>query len=244
MQKAPALQSSMSSNLSLTTGDAVQATDSAPIIAIRHLRYEIGGKTILELPEWNVREHCLILGPSGSGKTTLLHLIAGFLKPTQGQVSVAGQPLDALTPAALDAFRGRHIGVVFQTLHLMAALDVADNLRLAQYLAGLPQDFGRVREVLAELGIQDKANTRPNSLSQGEAQRVAIARAVINRPSLILADEPTSALDDGSCAQVMELLRGRAEECGATLVVATHDNRIKQELDRRLELSRTDREQP
>ncbi|MFO1352641.1 MAG: ATP-binding cassette domain-containing protein [Gammaproteobacteria bacterium] len=211
---------------------------AASIVELRALHYAAGGRRILDIPEWclAVGEHCLVLGPSGSGKTTLLHLLAGLIKPTQGHVMIAGQALDELKAGALDAFRGRHIGVVFQTLHLNAALNVADNLRLARYLAGLPQDDARMHQTLAALGIADKAARRIQRLSHGEAQRVAIARAVLNQPGLILADEPTSALDDASCAQVLDLLLGQADNCGATLLVATHDSRVKARFPRRMEL--------
>ena len=132
--------------------------------------------------------------------------------------------------------RGRHIGVVFQGLHLLAALKVTDNLRLAQYLAGMPQDQARIQATLAALGIAAKAHHYPQQLSQGEAQRVAIARAVLNRPQLILADEPTSALDDHNCERVLDLLFNQADACGATLVIATHDSRIKARFARQLHL--------
>jgi putative ABC transport system ATP-binding protein len=132
-----------------------------------------------------------------------------------------------LKPAALDRFRGQHIGIVLQRLHLVASLSVVKNLLLAQYLAGVPQDGARVREVLASLEVADKAGAYPHELSFGQAQRVAVARAVVNRPKLLLADEPTSNLDDARCAQAYSLLESQARACGATLVIATHDQRIK-----------------
>lgn len=214
---------------------------SAPddsLLEIRDLRHAVAGRVILAVPAWVVPPgaHSLICGPSGSGKTTLLHLIAGLLRPSAGVITVAGQDLDQLGPAGIDAFRGRRIGIVFQTLHLVPALTVADNLRLARYLAGLPREDDRVMQVLAGLDLGEKAGARPRDLSQGEAQRVAIARAVINAPQLILADEPTSALDDGNCTRVLDLLREQAAACDATLLVATHDHRVKERFDRRLEL--------
>ena len=177
-----------------------------------------------------------LLGPSGSGKTTLLNIIAGLLRPTAGTVTISGQDIGALAPGALDVFRGRHIGIVFQTLHLVSALSVADNLHLARYLAGLRRDEARLHGILESLGIGAMAAARPRTLSQGEAQRVAIARAVINDPAIILADEPTSALDDGNAGQVLNLLSQQADRCGATLVIATHDRRIRDRFDAVLEL--------
>jgi putative ABC transport system ATP-binding protein len=151
-------------------------------------------------------------------------------------VTVDGQDLAALSGAALDHFRGQRIGFVPQKLHLIPSLGVAENLLLAQYLAGVAQDRGRVAEVLGGLGIAERAEARPSELSHGQAQRVALARAVINRPSLILADEPTSNLDDAHCAQAVELLESQAAACGATLVVATHDQRVRSRFAKRIEL--------
>jgi putative ABC transport system ATP-binding protein len=151
-------------------------------------------------------------------------------------VRVAGRDLGGLRGAALDRFRGKAIGIVFQQLHLLPTLDVAHNLHLAQFMAGLPQDAARVREVLATLGLEEKARAHPSELSHGQQQRVAIARAVINRPSVILADEPTSSLDDLHCGSVLDLLVGQAEAHEATLVVATHDGRIRDRFARKLDL--------
>jgi putative ABC transport system ATP-binding protein len=178
-----------------------------------------------------------VLGLSGSGKSTLLHLIAGLLQPTRGQILVAGCDVTALRPVELDRFRGQTIGIVLQNLHLISAISVRDNLRLARSLAGLAEDRARLDRLLDELGLAGLADRRPPDLSQGEAQRVAIARAVINRPALILADEPTSALDDGNCAAVLRLLREQAEASGATLVIATHDQRLSPHFDQRLTLA-------
>ena len=196
---------------------------------VQQLQHGYDGADVLQVPSWSVRQgaHWLLLGPSGSGKTTLLHILAGILKPAAGHVQLAGQDLAALAPAALDRFRGRHVGIVLQRLHLLASLTVAQNLALAQYLAGLPQDAARVREVLASLDLADKAEAYPHALSHGQAQRVAVARAVVNRPRVLLADEPTSTLDDARCAQALDLLLAQATACEATLVIATHDQRIK-----------------
>jgi putative ABC transport system ATP-binding protein len=142
-------------------------------------------------------------------------------------VIVAGNPLGKLKPGALGRFRARHIGIVFQRLHLVDSLRVADNLMLAQYLSRLGQSRERVNEVLAELGLSKKANAYPHELSFGQAQRVAVARAVVNRPTLLLADEPTSNLDDAHCMQTLDLIEAQARACKATLVIATHDQRIK-----------------
>jgi putative ABC transport system ATP-binding protein len=209
-----------------------------PALVLEDLVRSYGARTVVTIPSWTVAagQHSLIAGPSGSGKSTVLHMIAGLLRPSRGRVLVAGQDLGALTPAELDALRGRMIGIVLQRLHLIPALTVRDNLRLARTLARLPADAARVDALIAELGLAALSGARPSRLSQGEAQRVAIARAVVNQPALILADEPTSALDDANCEAVLALLRAQAEASGATLVIATHDARLRPFFRHRLEL--------
>ena len=210
----------------------------APLLAIRGLRHAYGGRTVLDVPAWEVpqRAASLVHGPSGSGKSTLLAALAGMLEPTSGEVIIAGEKIGALGPAGRDAFRARNIGLVLQTLHLIKVLSVLDNLRLARRLAGLVPDEARLGKLLEDLGIAALANRKARELSVGEAQRVAIARAVVNAPRLILADEPTSALDDANCERAIGLLSEQAAACGATLVVATHDNRIRERFATRLEL--------
>jgi putative ABC transport system ATP-binding protein len=208
------------------------------MIAVEGLRHRYGSDTVLALDAWRAGkgEHCLVLGASGSGKTTLLAILAGLLRPTAGRVEVAGEDLAQLSGPALDRFRGRRVGFVPQKLHLVASLDVEANLALAQFMAGVAQDRARVREVLAAVGLADRLRAAPAQLSHGQAQRVAVARAVVNRPGLILADEPTSNLDDGHCAATLDLLESQASACGATLVIATHDQRAKARFPIRLEL--------
>lgn len=212
------------------------------MFSIQNLTHAYNGATVLNVASWQAEQGAqwLMLGPSGSGKTTLLHVLAGILRPTSGQVAVANQDLIALAPSALDRFRGKHIGIVLQRLHLIDSLSVLNNLLLAQYLAGEPQNASRVREVLTRLDLGDKANARPHELSHGQAQRVAVARAVVNSPKLLLADEPTSNLDDTRCMQVLDLLLTQAKACGATLVIATHDQRIKSRVANHYELKAID----
>lgn len=199
------------------------------MFVLKNLRHAYDGGDVLNIPAWDAESgaHWLVVGPSGSGKTTLLHILAGILRPTAGSVTVAGQDIGALPAAGLDRFRGRHIGIVLQRLHLVTSLTVMNNLLLAQYLAGLAQDKAHVNGLLASLELGDKAGAYPHELSHGQAQRAAVARAVVNQPQLLLADEPTSNLDDQRCWQALELLETQARACGATLVIATHDQRIK-----------------
>src|SRR5688572_20441044 len=208
------------------------------MIAVRGLAHRYGAVEALRLAEWKVAqgERWLVLGASGSGKSTLLHALAGLIRPTEGEIEVAGENVRRLEGGRLDRWRGTTVGIVLQALHLVKHLSVRDNLRLAQYLARVPQDDARINDMLDALGVAAKAARRPTDLSQGEQQRVAIARAVVNRPKLVLADEPTANLDDAAAAKVVDLLSEQAARHGATLVLATHDARVKGKFRERLEL--------
>jgi putative ABC transport system ATP-binding protein len=208
------------------------------MIRVSGLQYQYLKGKVLAFPDFEAGrgEPVLLLGESGSGKTTLLHLLGGLLKLSVGTIEVAATNLATLSEAELDRFRGRHYGFIFQRNHLIQALSVEKNLLMAPFLAGLPQDEKRVGEVLIELQLGDKKNARINQLSQGQAQRVAIGRAILNRPDVILADEPTSALDDQNCERVANLLLQVATENNATLIVATHDQRLKAKIQKRIQL--------
>jgi putative ABC transport system ATP-binding protein len=210
------------------------------MISVRGLVHRYGNSVVLQVPEWLVDagERALVVGHSGSGKSTLLHVLAGLQRPSAGSVSVLQRDLLSMEKAEIDRWRGAGVGIVLQALHLVAHLSVRANLRLAQYLAHLAQDDRAVDDALDALGVRGKAESRPSELSQGEQQRVAIARAVVNGPKLILADEPTANLDDAAAARAVELLLGAAERRNATLVVATHDARVKRYFEKTLELSR------
>lgn len=201
----------------------------ASILEIRGLTFGHGPQRVLDgfNFEQAAGEHRLLLGPSGSGKTTLIHLVAGLLTPDHGTVAIDGEEMGALPPVRRDDLRRRKIGVVFQTLRLVAALDVTANLLLAQRLAGYRPDRNEVSALLFELGLIDRAGAKPRELSQGEAQRAAIARAIVARPKLLIADEPTSALDDTNADRVARRLIDTANVHGSTLLVATHDIRMK-----------------
>jgi putative ABC transport system ATP-binding protein len=209
------------------------------MISVRGLAHRYGDSVVLRLAEWTVAagERWLVIGPSGSGKSTLLHILAGLQRPTEGRVSVFHKDILSLKKEEIDRWRGATVGIVLQALHLVSHLSVRANLRLAQYLARLPQDDRALDNALTALGVADKAGRRPRELSQGEQQRVAIARAVVNGPKLLLADEPTANLDDEAAARAIDLLLAQAERHGATLIVATHDARVKSKFINRLELA-------
>jgi putative ABC transport system ATP-binding protein len=211
------------------------------LIDVSDLEAGYAGRTVVNIPALSigVGENTLLLGPSGSGKTTLLNLLAALTVPTRGRIVIDGHAIGTMRAASRDQFRGSRIGLVMQRLHLVSALTVEQNLTLAMRLAGQAPDAARARALLTTLGVGDKAAVFPHRLSQGEAQRVAIARAVIHRPILVLADEPTSALDDANCEAAIELLLTHAREHGATLVVATHDARLKPHFSRVLQLEKT-----
>jgi len=199
------------------------------VLEIEGLHHGYAGRPVLS--GFSLRQeagrHQLLLGPSGSGKTTLINLVAGLLNPDEGRILIDGEEISALPAARRDDLRRRKVGIIFQTLRLVAALDVDANLRLAQRLAGRAVDRAAISQLLGELGIAHRRHARPRELSQGEAQRAAIARALIAKPALLVADEPTSALDDANADNVGRLLLETCAHEGSTLLVATHDARLR-----------------
>ena len=211
---------------------------TAQVLEIAGLRHDYGSAAVLRNFSFTaVRgQHSLLLGSSGSGKTTLINLIAGLLMVQHGTISIAGQAM-AGTPAARDDLRRRRIGIIFQTLRLVEALSVTANLRLAQKLSGRAPDDAEIARLLDEVGLGHRAHARPRALSQGEAQRAAVARALVGRPDLLIADEPTSALDDANAERIARLLVGTADTHGSTLLIATHDARLKAHIPHALVLA-------
>ena len=199
------------------------------MISIKSVAHSYNGTSKISFKDWQINdgEQWLLLGESGSGKTTLLHALTGILKPTEGEVYIADTSIYQLSAKQLDQFRGRKIGIIFQRPHLIKSLTIEENLKLAQSCAKLPEDLNRIDEVLQSLAIGDKKKAYPSELSQGQLQRVSIARAVINKPTLLIADEPTSSLDDKNAESVLALLMEQSKLNNATLVVATHDKRVK-----------------
>lgn len=199
------------------------------MISTSQLSFSYPGQQQLTFPDiaCGQGEHALILGPSGAGKTTFLHLLGGILSPSSGQINIHNTAMHQLRGKSLDAFRGKHIGLIFQKAHFIRSLTALENLLLTQHIGNHHVDQKRAMELLGRLSIGHKANAKTNALSVGEQQRLAIARAIINKPDIILADEPSSALDDRNCEAMIDLLLSVANDTHSNLIVVTHDSRIK-----------------
>lgn len=199
------------------------------MLQTKTLQFQYSPNKVFQFPDIQLDKGAekLIIGKSGCGKTTLLHLLSGLLSPTKGEVIFENQHLYQLKEAERDVFRGKNMGIVFQQAHLAKHLNVLQNIQLAQYLANMPQDKNAILSLLAQLQISDKAFFLPNELSVGEQQRVGIARALIHCPQILLADEPTSGLDDENCEAVIALLKSMKEKTNLSLLIVTHDQRLK-----------------
>lgn len=194
-------------NVSLTLGDGAS---SVHVLKDTSLEVERGHSTA-------------IVGPSGSGKSTLLMVMAGLEKIDAGEVWIAGERTDHLSEDAMASFRGRMIGIVFQSFHLIPNMTALENVAVPLELAGHPDPFTVAAQELAAVGLKDRVTHYPGELSGGEQQRVAIARALAPRPAIIIADEPTGNLDQVTGRQIADLLFSTAVERGTTLVLVTHD---------------------
>jgi putative ABC transport system ATP-binding protein len=177
-----------------------------------------------------------IMGPSGSGKSTLLGLLAGLDSPTSGQVILDGEDITHLTEDQMAQVRGRKIGFVFQSYHLIPTLTAEENVLLPMELAGNGGGRARARELLARVGLDGRFDHYPVQLSGGEQQRVALARAFALRPPILLADEPTGNLDSATGAAVLDLLLALNREQGTTMVLVTHEQSLAESADRRIVL--------
>ena len=164
-----------------------------------------------------------IVGPSGSGKSTLLMVLAGLERPDEGEVEIAGQSLIGLSEDRLAAFRGRNVGIVFQSFHLIPNMTALENVAVPLELAGADASFERARTELENVGLGERATHYPGELSGGEQQRVALARALAPQPAILIADEPTGNLDQTTGRQVADLLFAEGKRRGMTLVLVTHD---------------------
>jgi len=205
-----------------------------PIVSTTQLSFQYPNSAPIEFPDIYMEkgQHTLLLGDSGSGKTTLLNILGGLSRPETGQVNIYSQNLSLLSNSKLDQFRSQYIGFIFQEAHLLKNLTLVENIKLAQSLAGKKVDISAIELILKQLQLDQKSNAYPNELSRGQLQRAAIARSIINKPALLIADEPTAALDDNNTHRVLELLLSIAETAGSTLLITTHDKRIKDQFSK------------
>lgn len=211
-----------------------------PALSISACEFSYPDGHSLSFPAFDLAagEQALLRGASGSGKSTLLHLIAGIETGARGEIRVAGAALSSMHGAALDSFRGRKIGLVFQTFHLLQGFSALENLLVALHFSSVPagEHSRRANELLQTLGI-----TAPHKLvdrlSVGQQQRVAIARALVAHPAVVLADEPTASLDPANAATAIELLQSACRQSGAALLLASHDPSIGSAFSRIIDLS-------
>ena len=204
---------------------------------------------VIDIPELFIAdaEQVALIGTSGSGKTTLLHMIAGILYPDSGNVVFGYDPADpnstsavdltTLSEAERDIFRGRNIGYIFQTHHLLPGFTALENVLLGMSFTGRVHDRSWAQHLLEQVGLSDRLSYKPQKLSVGQQQRVAVARALANRPKLVLADEPTGALDANNAQQVLDLIRQLCTEVGSSLLLVSHDLNIARQLPRVLTLT-------
>jgi putative ABC transport system ATP-binding protein len=190
--------------------------DQVPVRALRGVDLEVDHGSFVS-----------IMGPSGCGKSTLLNLIAGLDTPTDGAISIAGEPIESMPDDDLARMRRRHIGIVFQFFNLLEGMTVRENVALPAVVAGRSrgQADSRAMDLLDLLGIADKAGNTPGVLSGGQRQRLSIARALANEPTLLLADEPTGSLDSAGGMEILELFR-RLHADGQTILLVTHDDDV------------------
>jgi putative ABC transport system ATP-binding protein len=228
----------------LSTIQPARAGGLADMLTIRQLcrAFTEGARVhpVLEHADAEVRagEVVAITGRSGSGKSTLLNLVSGIDYPDSGSVWVSGREVSALAEPERTRFRRAQVGFVYQFFNLIPTLDVAENVRLVLELNGVgaAEARARTREVLAAVGLAERAASAVEALSGGEQQRVAIARALVHRPALLLADEPTGNLDEQTARELLPVLLSLARAHGSTLLMATHDPALAASADRTLEL--------
>ncbi len=200
------------------------AADAPPVVAIKELSLKMG-------------HQLLVTAPSGFGKSTLLYLIAGLLEPVRGQIHVNGQWVHGIAGAARDQFRGKSIGMIFQTFNLLHGFTACENVEAALLFTGAPAHTHRAKaeELLKSLGIE-RIDAMVDALSVGQQQRVAVARAVACDPVLVLADEPTASLDPENAKVAMELIRNTCKMKNAALLCVSHDPSLSASFDNRLDL--------
>lgn len=206
-----------------------------------HRYFQVGEQTVHALNDVSMSiakgEYISVMGPSGSGKSTLLNIIALLDQPNEGRYLLNEQPVTQLDDDELAKIRRENIGFVFQFFHLIPRLTAAENIEMPMILAGVsPKERKqRVKQALASVSLQDRADHKPDQLSGGQLQRVAIARAMIMRPEILLADEPTGNLDSQSGKEIVELLEGLNRQ-GVTLMVITHDQNLGDRAGRKIRI--------
>jgi putative ABC transport system ATP-binding protein len=213
------------------------ATAPDPIV-ISHVNLSLGdgAARVHILKDVSLRVHAGeavgLIGASGSGKSTLLMVMAGLERPDQGEVVVAGAAFNSLGEDALARFRGRHVGIVFQSFHLIPTMTALENVAVPLELAGRGDAFDRAARELSSVGLGDRLHHYPAQLSGGEQQRVALARALAPDPAILVADEPTGNLDEATGQQIVDLMFKKQRERGMTLVLVTHDAALARRCDR------------
>ena len=214
-----------------------------PIISLRDVHLSLSSNAgvvhILKNVDLTVHrgETVGLIGPSGSGKSSLLMLMGGLEQASSGKVDVLGQDLSILNEDALARFRRSHMGIVFQSFHLIPTMTALENVATPLELAGVKDAMERARAELAEVGLAERGGHFPAQLSGGEQQRVALARAAVLRPNILLADEPTGNLDGQNGSVIMDMLFSLREKHGSTLVLVTHDPVLAKRCDRMIALS-------
>jgi len=218
----------------------VVASQSQGGVSIRGLRFRYDRGFAIEVARLDVAagEQVLLAGASGCGKSTLLHLISGIESPETGSILIGGTDMCALSGSARDTFRGRHVGMVFQTFQLLQGFTALENVMLSLMLGAptLDQPRGRAEAALERLGMRD-LHAPVERLSVGQQQRVAVARAVVTEPSVVLADEPTASLDPANAEAAVELIRSAARVAGAALVVTSHDPALRSVFTRTVDVA-------
>ena len=192
---------------------------------VKNLDFVIANKTILSELNFSLDNgsHLIISGPSGSGKSTLINLMSGLYRPTSGYVSFESNDYSKLTDKDIDDMRAKNFGLIFQRLHLIKHLTVEQNILLGFNKIKLPN----IEKLIEDIGLTAKKKQLAKDLSFGESQRVAIARGVVNNPKIIFADEPTSSLDDENTTRVLKLISAQANKNKSSIVISTHDERVK-----------------
>ena len=210
------------------------------MITIENIHKSFGALEVLKGIDLHIEkgEVVSIVGPSGAGKTTLLQIIGTLDRPDTGRVIVDGIDTSKLSAKKLSDFRNQHLGFVFQFHQLLPEFTALENIMIPAYIAGVSQKEAkkRAKELLAFMGLSERASHKPNELSGGEKQRVAVARALINNPAVILADEPSGSLDSKNKQELHQLFFDLREELGQTFIIVTHDEGLAAQADRTLHM--------